>query len=181
MNFTMPIKDMQKVEELKEVLSKNPRDLLLFMLAICTGIRCSDCLSIHVKDVRDTKYIKLRESKTKKSKRVIINEALRAVLDPYIEKMDNDDFLFQSREGHNQPLSRSQAHRIITQAASKVGLSEIGFHGLRKTLAFRVFEESSYNIGLVMVLLNHSSEKTSLAYLGLGQETIDSAISKLRF
>ena len=180
MNFTNPIKDKKKIEDLKAVLKSNPRDYLLFSLAVYTGIRCSDCLSLRVKDVKGARYIKIKESKTKKTKRVLINEALKAVIEPFVLNMKEDDFLFQSREGENSPLSRSQAHRIITKAASKVGLYETGFHGLRKTLAYHIYEESQHNIGLVMLLLNHSSEKTSLAYLGLTQNTIDSAIENLK-
>ena len=36
-----------------------------------------------------------------------------------------------------------------------------------KTGAYRVYTQSNYNIGLVMNLLNHSSEAMTLAYLGL--------------
>ncbi len=40
---------------------------------------------------------------------------------------------------------------------------------MRKTGAYRVYTQSNYNIGLVMHLLNHSSEAMTLAYLGLDQ------------
>ena len=38
---------------------------------------------------------------------------------------------------------------------------------MRKTGAYRVYTQSNYNIGLVMHLLNHSSEAMTLTYLGL--------------
>ena len=40
---------------------------------------------------------------------------------------------------------------------------------MRKTGAYRVYTQSNYNIGLVMNLLNHSSEAMTLTYLGLDQ------------
>jgi integrase len=179
MEFTLPIKEKKKIEEIKQVLKSNPQSLLLFVFAISSGIRCKDILSIRVGDVRDAKHIKLVEMKTKKTKKIIINDALKALLVPFIRDMRDDEFIFQSRQGINKPISRSQAHRIITKATSKVGLSEIGFHGLRKTLAYHIYVQSGFNVGLVMSLLNHSSEKTTLRYLGLTQDFLDEAILKV--
>jgi len=54
---------------------------------------------------------------------------------------------------------------------SKVGdllsINYLGTHTMRKTGAYRVYTQSNYNIGLVMHLLNHSSEAMTLAYLGM--------------
>ncbi len=179
MNFTLPIKSKNKVDEIKQTLKNNPRSLLLFMFAIHTGIRCKDILLMRAGDVRDAKHIKLVEMKTKKTKKIIINDALKVLLVPFIKDMRDDEYLFQSREGLNRPISRSQAHRIITKATSKVGLSDIGFHGLRKTLAYHIYEQSNHNIGLVMSLLQHNSQKTTLRYLGLTQDSLDEAILKV--
>ena len=48
-----------------------------------------------------------------------------------------------------------------------LGINYLGTHIMRKTGAYRVYTQSNYNIGLVMHLLNHSSEAMTLTYLRL--------------
>ena len=52
---------------------------------------------------------------------------------------------------------------------------------MRKTGAYRVYVQSNYNIGLVMRLLNHSSEAMTLAYLGLDQVSREQMLDKIDF
>lgn len=51
----------------------------------------------------------------------------------------------------------------------------------RKTGAYRVYTQSNYNIGLVMHLLNHSSEAMTLAYLGLDQASQETMLDQIDF
>ncbi len=57
----------------------------------------------------------------------------------------------------------------------------LGTHTMRKTEAYRVYVQSNYNIGLVMKLLNHSSEQVTLNYLGLDQVTRENLLDKVDF
>lgn len=41
--------------------------------------------------------------------------------------------------------------------------------------------QSNYNIGLVMQLLNHSSEAMTLAYLGLDQASRETMLDQINF
>lgn len=52
---------------------------------------------------------------------------------------------------------------------------------MRKTDAYRVYIQSNYNIGLVMHLLNHSSEAMTLAYLGLDQASTKAILDNIDF
>ena len=52
---------------------------------------------------------------------------------------------------------------------------------MRKTGAYRVYVQSNYNIGLVMSLLNHSSEAMTLKYLGLDQTSREQMLNKIDF
>ena len=52
---------------------------------------------------------------------------------------------------------------------------------MRKTGAYRVYTQSNYNIGLVMNLLNHSSEAMILAYLGLDQASTEMMLDQIDF
>ena len=52
---------------------------------------------------------------------------------------------------------------------------------MRKTGAYRVYEQTHHNIGLVMKLLNHSIEKITLTYLGLDQENTENILDQINF
>ena len=52
---------------------------------------------------------------------------------------------------------------------------------MRKTGAYRVYEQTNYNIGFVMNLLNHSDQKATLAYLGLDAVTREALLDTINF
>ena len=60
-------------------------------------------------------------------------------------------------------------------------INYLGTHTMRKTGAYRVYVQSNYNIGLVMNLLNHSSDAMSLNYLGLDQTSREQMLNKIDF
>ena len=54
MNFVQPIRDKNKLEEIKNELKKNgTRDYMLFYTGINTGLRISDLLKLNYDDVRN--------------------------------------------------------------------------------------------------------------------------------
>ncbi|MCB2295536.1 hypothetical protein LGK95_18815 [Clostridium algoriphilum] len=85
MNFVQPIRDKNKIKEIKALLLKNNyRDFILFTLGINTGFRISDILEIKVNDVRNKTHIAINEKKTDKLKKAYINSSLKEELDKYI-------------------------------------------------------------------------------------------------
>lgn len=80
MNTVQPIRDMDTVMDIARYLRQNnERDYVMFVTGIYSGLRVSDILKLRVKDVRGD-YISMREKKTKKEKRFIINKNLKKVL-----------------------------------------------------------------------------------------------------
>ena len=77
------------------------------------------------------------------------------------------------------------APTTLTPALSRVGdllgINYLGTHTMRKTGAYRVYTQSNYNIGLVMNLLNHSSEAMTLTYLGLDQASRETMLDQIDF
>lgn len=59
MNIVYPIKDKEKIAQMKKILSRNKRNLLLFNLGINSGLRVSDILALDIKDVKDKTFIEL--------------------------------------------------------------------------------------------------------------------------
>jgi len=176
MNFVQPIRDKNKISEIKALLLKNNyRDFILFTLGINTGFRISDILEIKVSDVRNKTHIAISEKKTGKLKKAYINSSLKEELDSYIFDMFDDDFLFRSREGENKPISRVRAYQLLSDVAKKVGLEEIGTHTLRKTFGYWHYKQHK-DIALLQELFNHSAPSVTLRYIGINQDAMDQSL-----
>lgn len=147
MNTVQPIRDREKLNELKEELKRNgTRDYLLFYTGLNSGMRVSDVVNLNVNDVRNQdgtmkQHITVIEKKTGKQKRFPLCNGLLAEMEKYTKHMKEGEYLFKSRKGINRPITTTQAYRIIVNAAKIVGLEEIGTHTMRKT--FRLFPLST--------------------------------------
>jgi len=176
MNKVEPIRDKEKIEEIKELLMKKSyRNYILFVLGINTGLRIGDLLNIQVKDVHNKSHIVIKEQKTSKNKRFLINSNLRRELNKYIKGMEDHEYLFQSRIGNNKPLTRFQAYRIMSGAGKEVGLDRIACHSLRKTFGYHHYKQHK-DVALLQKLFNHSSPRITLDYIGITQDIIDESI-----
>ena len=80
--------------------------------------------------------------------------------------------MFPSRKG-GKAVGRSQFNKILSDAAIAIGIKEnVGTHSMRKTFAFQALERG-VKLVKIMTVLNHSSEKDTLRYLGITQVDID--------
>lgn len=172
MNIVQPLKDTRDIELIKQALAPNKRNLLLFTIGINTALRISDILQLRVRDISGD-YITITEKKTCKVKRIKINKAIKqSVAECLPQSAIKDDFLFPSRKG-NAPISRVQAWRILNSAAKRADiLIEFGTHSLRKTFAYHAYQ-SGVELTLLMRILNHSSQRETLRYIGIEAEEID--------
>jgi integrase len=175
MKHVQPIRDKEKIEEIKSILLRQSgRDHFLFVMGINTGLRISDLLPLKVKDVRDKTHILIKETKTKKEKRFRINDNLKTAVEEYVRGLNNDDYLFPSQRS-GKPITRVQAYRILNDAAAKVGLDEIGTHTLRKTFGYHFYQKTK-DVALLQELFNHSAPSVTLRYIGINQDVMDRAI-----
>lgn len=176
MNEVQPIRDKEKIEQMKiELLKSGYRDYMIFVIGINTGLRISDLLQLKVKDVRDRTHIVIQEQKTGKTKRFMINDQLRNDINKYIQGMNDEEYLFQSNKRYNRPLSRVQAYRILNKAAANVGLKEVGTHTLRKTFGYWHYQKYK-DVALLQELFNHSAPSVTLRYIGINQDIMDKTI-----
>ncbi|MDH5159832.1 site-specific integrase [Heyndrickxia oleronia] len=171
MNLVQPIRDKRDINRMKKALG-NPRDLLLFTFGINSALRISDILKLKVGDVRNTDVL-TREQKTGKIKRFRMNKAIVDAVKSLVPAGATDsDWLFPSRKG-DKPITRVQAWRILNDAADRAGVkTEIGTHTLRKTFAYHAYK-SGVDLTLLMSVLNHSSQRDTLRYIGIEQDRVD--------
>ncbi|KRE31627.1 site-specific integrase [Paenibacillus sp. Soil522] len=185
MEFVQPIRDRKKIDAMKKILrATSMRDFCLFTMGINGGLRISDLLLLtlgHVINERGKvlERISIREQKTGKMKDYPINEVAAKAIREYLadrEWESLDEPLFVSRKLRNgvpSPIQRDQAYKIINAAARQVGIMErIGTHTMRKTFGYMAYKEG-YSIQKIQQILNHSSERITLRYIGITQDELD--------
>jgi len=187
MNEVGAIKDRKQIEKIKIFLKKNnSRDYLLFVLGINTGLRISDLLTLKYQDVAEgpnkiLDIIQIKEKKTSKTKLFYINDSAKKALHDYIKEtgFDPNRYLFSSRKGNNQPITRVRAYRIINDACAVARVEgAIGMHTLRKTFGYWAYKQG-IDIILLMKIFNHSSPSITLRYIGITQEDINNVYISL--
>lgn len=176
-----PIRSKKKIDAMKKYLKgMNQRDYVLFVLGINSGLRIGDLLKLKIEDVAPNNRISIREQKTGKIKDFPLSETCIKAIKEYVKSTgENDGYLFKSRKGMDQAISRIQAYRILNEAAKSIGIKEkIGTHSLRKTFGYWAYQ-NGVDITRIQKLLNHSSPQITLAYIGITKEELDEVYIQL--
>lgn len=180
--MSKPIKDKEVVKNILIALEKeNKRNAIMFGLGVYCGFRISDILNLKVKDVRRKWNLKIKQQKTGKYIEMPLNRELKKIIDIYTNEMNDTDYLIKSRKGSNRAISETQAYRIMQEIAKEFKLKEIGCHSTRKTFAYWLYIDNKKDIGLVQKALGHKSSATTLAYIDMDKERVNSAIKRLKY
>lgn len=184
MATTQPIRSIQDLNLLKDYyLTQNPnlRNYALINTGINTALRIGDILSLRWTDVFDfgadtfREHIVIKEHKTGKENIIAMNNSAVSGLSLYKDSLSTvlpKQFVFSGRKP-SQPLSRTQAYRVIKQACGKLHLpNNISCHSLRKTFGYHAWI-SGASPALLMVIYNHSSFQVTKRYLGIEQDDKD--------
>jgi integrase len=171
-----PIRADTDIKKIKRLLKDNTRDLLLFTMGINNGLRISDLLKLKVDDVRDIKpgqTLKVKETKTGKMNILMINKSVHKVLKQYLEevKPSDEDYLFQSRNGNNKPLTRETVNKMIKEWTISFK-GNYGTHTLRKTFGY--IQRTKYGVSFEVLCkrFGHSSPAITMRYLGIDDKEV---------
>ncbi|MGL4772213.1 MAG: site-specific integrase [Clostridium sp.] len=176
MDFVQPIREREKINEMKRhLLESGFRNYMLFTIGINTGLRVSDILNLKVSDVKDKTHITIKEQKTGKNKRFLINSNLKIDIDRYIIGKYDFEFLFKSQKRPDFPITRVQAYRILNDASKKCHLSEVGTHTMRKTFGYWHYQQFK-DIAILQDIFNHSAPSITLRYIGITDDLKDKTI-----
>ena len=187
MGTTQPIRDKQTLLNFKAYYSihkPNTRNYALIIVGLNTALRISDILSLTYdsvyknEDVRN--YLVIKEQKTGKINKVLLNYETRRVLEKYRDELvqtkmhkSGNPYLFPSPQKADAPLSRHQAYRIVTAAADAAGLDEcVSCHSLRKTFGYHAWKQGADPV-VIMMIFNHSSFTITMRYLCIEQDDKD--------
>lgn len=197
MKVVDPIREKEQINTMKSILSAGKmgdRNELLFSIGINTAYRISDLRRLKLSDVLAVSRgkivakdrLEMKEKKTGKNNSIIISKKLKQSIKDYaynyfpdaLEEKNFDFFLFPSAKGENQPINRQQLWAIFNAAAKKIGLENIGCHSMRKTFGYFLYK-NNIDMEIIQELLNHSSQRETLRYIGITQEDKDTAVMSL--
>ena len=190
--ITEPIKDTKELKSLINFYNTkkpNTRNYCLIVLGLNTALRISDILSLKwnmIYDFSKKKFknrIVINEKKTGKTNIVPINKKLLICLQKLFLKLKSQgcDYLFTKHTDRSRPLNRTQAYRIVKQAANECNLTgNISCHSLRKTFGFFAWKQGTQP-ALLMAIYNHSSYNIPQRYLGITQLEKDAIYMNIHF
>jgi len=177
-----PFTDVKQVKAIKKMLTDKPRDRLLYILGINSGLRVQDVLGLRVKDVSSAKVgdrIPIIEKKTGKENVLMINSEIKAALDIYLSTAQpkEEHYLFKSRKGRNYPLTTYAVTMMVKRWAEDLNIKgNFGAHTLRKTWCY--FQRKQYGVSWEVIAkrLNHSSPSVTRRYLGIQDEEVEQVL-----
>ncbi len=173
-------------EKLQTLTQKLERDgdgkfCLLITTGMYTGLRISDLLSLRWKDILNRDNIEVTEKKTKKVRKILLNQHLQETvlrISGKMGKFDPEQFIFLNRFG-KKPISSQFVNWKLKELVKKYNVvkdnSKIKSHSIRKSFGRRVFENNDSNeksLILLNEIFNHSSIKTTKIYLGIREKEI---------
>lgn len=180
MNYVEPIRSPEKIRDITEYLKRqNPRNYIMWMLGLYTGLRISDVLRLKVADVKDWR-LNIRDKKTGKQSILPFNPLLKRAVKEYIINMNDDEYLIESRKIPNQPITRVQAYNILKDVSVKFGIPNIGTHSLRKTFGYHYYKKTK-DLALLKEIFNHSHISITLKYIGIVQDDKAKAFMGMKY
>ena len=178
-----PIINMKDSKSIKKLLVDRPRDRLLFVLGINSGLRVQDLLALKISDVRTCSIgdrVSIKEKKTGKENVFIMNKEIKTALDEYLRcaKRQDDHYLFKSRKGQNYPLTTYAVTMMVQRWCDEINLKiNAGAHTLRKTWCYQQRQMGS-SWELLAKRLNHSTPSITRRYLGVQEEEVEEILMK---
>ncbi len=188
MRIVEPIRSVDQIKMIKGNLyrQKSPRDFLLFVFGINSGLRIGDLLSLKLGDVKDSQGnlkddLDIKEQKTGKTRRVFFNKQIKEAISYYLKRtgiFDLDQYLFTNEKSKkNKPLTRVRAYQLINEWCREVGIKhKVGGHTLRKTFGYHL-RMQGISIEQISSLLNHQNIRVTFRYIGISQDE-DRAVIK---
>ena len=191
--LVLPIKDSNVLTSVQETLLDSfragRRNYTIFQLGKATLLRVSDVMQLKKVDVFNADgTIKqntfIHDRKTGKANTLYLKPVHADLLSYYDWLQQQNlisEWLFPSIQHPERHITEKQFYKVMAKVGNLLGINYLGTHTMRKTGAYRVYMQSNYNIGLVMQLLNHSSEAMTLTYLGLDQASREIILDQINF
>ena len=193
--IVLPIKDDEVLKQVQDTLlnhfKSGRRNYTIFQVGKATLLRVSDVLRLKQEDVFDDygaikQHAFIKDKKTGKRNTLYLKPVMMDLVmyQQWLKRNSYEgttEWLFPSTTRPQKHIDERQFYNVMAKVGDLLDINYLGTHTMRKTGAYRVYVQSNYNIGLVMKLLNHSSEAMTLAYLGLDQVSREHMLDKIDF
>lgn len=191
--LVLPIKDSNVLHEVEDTLLHNfregRRNYTIFQVGKATLLRVSDVLALRRNEIYEPdgtikKNAYIKDKKTGKPNTLYLKPVKQDLIDYFNWLTENNihsEWLFPSSRDPSRHITEKQFYKVMAKTGDLLSLNYLGTHTMRKTGAYRVYVQTHYNIGLVMELLNHSSEAMTLKYLGLDQVSREKILDQVNF
>jgi len=142
-------------------------------------VRLSECVNLKPRHIEsDRMKIRVEQGKGRVDRYTILSEKTLAVLRDYFRGYRPKEYLF---EGHTagEPISPRLVGHVVSSAARKAKIGKpVHPHTMRHSFATHLME-AGVPLPVIQQLLGHSSIKTSMIYMHVGQPLVDKTASPL--
>lgn len=171
------IEDYIKNREYKEI--HNLRDLIIFYLGINCGLRRQEIINLNWSDLELDEYnpyLKIRNSKGKKSRIVYISSNLYDLIRSYRKKLRRYKGPMV-RGNYGKKITKQSLQNIVKRIYKESGVYKKGLniHSLRHTYAERQRKKGT-DVATISTLLGHSRLDTTMAYFHVNKDDLLRAV-----
>ena len=166
MNWVAPNKDEKTLKLFGDTLKEvDYKYYIMFQLGVGTGLQLQDILSFKNKDVTGKSEITVKIGTKNIVNTFTVPEDLQKIISDYTKGKDPEAYLILGHQSANKPVSREQAYRVLRSTGHKIGLSSIGAQTMRKTFAWKYYNETG-DIYYLQNLFNHASPSITYRFIG---------------
>lgn len=174
-----PITSLDDVAKVRALIASDVRLSALWAVALNSALRASDLVALTWADTSDDgERITLvcQERKTSKRRVVTLNAATSALLRAWRAQCYYDHIYC----GQRGPLTVGSWARIVKDLCASAGLDgRFASHTTRKSWVRLQLDEFGTSLQTLMVALNHSTERQTLAYCGRSTADVAAAYANV--
>jgi len=167
-------------DEVLEIISviTNYKHKLLISLAYGAGLRLSETVNLHIRDlIYCSRIIRVVNGKGGKNRNTIMPQKLFERLRMFTANRESNTYLFESTRGGR--LNPRTAQKIFKNALKKANIQKPAtFHSLRHSFATHLMENGT-NLRFIQELLGHASIRTTQIYMHTGYKMLHMVNSPL--
>lgn len=167
-------------EEVERLISsvRNLKQRAATMLLYSSGLRLHECISLRPVHIESTRMkVRVEQGKGKKDRYTVLSKRTLETLREYYRAYRPKQWLFEGWKGKHY-AARSIGN-ILTRAARKARIDKnVTPHTLRHSFATHLME-SGVALPVIQQLLGHTSIKTTMIYLHVGEPLVNRTQSPL--
>lgn len=160
MGFALPIKDISTINKIKELYEKKEQFsyLLLFELAINTGICLNELLKLNVKDVKGKYHLVLKNNKS-----IPLNSEIIDLINAVIKGRKQNEPLFKTLRGSR--MDRICVFYSFREICKELGISnKYNVSSWRKTFAYHHYQKYK-DLSYLLWLFSQSKVVEALRFI----------------